>query len=632
MAAPRAAPRAAALLHSCSPSHRLRRGLPLLMLSALLLGGCKDNDPAVPPPAPTVSGQDVFRFETFGNERFWTDAMQLPQGIAGAGVTPLVALSLGLNVNVQALSPATAQAVLDALAQVEAGTPAEDTVLGNPAVTLALINEGAVVGVVPFAADGRRKPLGSDTAFRAGDTLDLARGDKVGVSCALCHARTDDSVVPAGFVGPGSVGAEIDGITAEGLDVGAIFATAANPLAYLPFLQLSFDSLDGASLGRGGFTGIRSSDSIEAQTAAARAYLTGVNGLTGKRHYPLTSFDSTPDGIGNASYTPPFFRTDLAAPWGSSGAFENLDDFNNLVYTIALDPTALLTTKGRTLLNVLAGPVGDEIASRYESVLRATGVIPTGAAVNDVVPYVRVARTDLDAGSSAGLAGRRVEEAKLQALKAYTNALPSPAAPDGLDPAAVARGEMLFNTASSEGGAGCTGCHRDPGVAVENDRIRPITAVYRAYQPDLVLLDRSAVGLSNIQKTTSGPAPDYDLSLVVLDATRRLAENPPDSPLVDGRTPVQRFVRGYSKPLLLALASKAEFLHDGSVIAPEGYLPDSRNASLDWLMNPAREAPEVVAPEQRAAPHAFYYPQVGATDDPAGRDALVQYLLSRTAR
>jgi hypothetical protein len=40
-------------------------------------------------------------------KKFWTDAMRLPQGIAKAGVTPLDALALGLNVNVEALSPAT---------------------------------------------------------------------------------------------------------------------------------------------------------------------------------------------------------------------------------------------------------------------------------------------------------------------------------------------------------------------------------------------------------------------------------------------------------------------------------------------------------------------------------------------
>ncbi len=53
------------------------------------------------------AGREVFRFETFGNERFWTDAVRLPAGMAAAGVTPLQALQLGLQVDIDALDAAT---------------------------------------------------------------------------------------------------------------------------------------------------------------------------------------------------------------------------------------------------------------------------------------------------------------------------------------------------------------------------------------------------------------------------------------------------------------------------------------------------------------------------------------------
>ncbi|MGH8610531.1 MAG: hypothetical protein ACREYF_00400 [Gammaproteobacteria bacterium] len=106
----------------------------------------KDGDP--------ILGQDVFRFGTFGNQRFWTDAMRLPQGIAEAGVTPLQALQIGLSVNAEALNPATAQAALDAIAKIQAGTPPEMTIFGDPAVTLALINQNAVIGVAAFDEQG----------------------------------------------------------------------------------------------------------------------------------------------------------------------------------------------------------------------------------------------------------------------------------------------------------------------------------------------------------------------------------------------------------------------------------------------------------------------------------------------
>ncbi|MFP1680677.1 hypothetical protein ACLD02_18415 [Alloalcanivorax sp. C16-2] len=578
--------------------------LSALMAAAVLLSGCggddDDDDPVMQAPDPAVQGQTVFRYETFGNQRFWTDAMQLPQGIAGAGVTPLQALGLGLNVNVGALSDGTAQALLDALEQVGNGTPPEDTALGSPAVTLLLINEGAVIGVVPFDENGDRKPLGSDADYNGMDSLDIAGGDKVGVTCALCHAKTDGSVVPAGMVGPGSVGAETDGVIAGGLDVGAIFAAADNPLAYLPLLQLRFDALNGATIGKGDFAGIASGGTVADATAAARTYLTGtfVDGEEEKRYYGSTSFDATPDGIGNATYIPPFFRTDLAAPWGQSGAFAELEDFNNLVYTVALDPTSLLTADGRAFLNVLAGPVGDEIADRYEAVLRDTGVIPDGMAASDVLPLVDVARDDLAAGSAAGPVGRRVSQDKLDALTAYTDQLAAPPAPDGLDDQLVSQGQDLFTTARGEGGAGCAGCHTaNPNEPVEN-RIIAIDTLYRAYGMPDVILDRSANGLTPIQNSTAGPAPSYDDSVVVLDASVRGEQ------------------RGQAKPLLLGLNTKLNYLHDGSVGL------DTPAAGLEALLDPARG---------ENAPHPFYFPgNLDNGDDQNGRDALVEFLLSRT--
>lgn len=184
-------------------------------------------------------GKEVFRFGTFGNQRFWTDAMRLPQGIAEAGVTPLQASQIGLSVNAEALNPATAQAALGAIAQIQAGTPPENTIFGDPAVTLALINQNAVIGVVAFDEQGMRKPLGSDSNFDPNDALDIAAGDKVGLTCAACHAMTDNSVLPPnpGLGTRGSIGVQVDGPSAHGLDVGAILATAKNSLAYFPMLQ-----------------------------------------------------------------------------------------------------------------------------------------------------------------------------------------------------------------------------------------------------------------------------------------------------------------------------------------------------------------------------------------------------------
>lgn len=86
-----------------------------LMLTALLvqvgITSCGRKEPSPSEPAsirpmskmdgPTVpsnpfphergdaaAGRDVYRFETFGNEGFWTDAMRLPQGVLEAKFTP----------------------------------------------------------------------------------------------------------------------------------------------------------------------------------------------------------------------------------------------------------------------------------------------------------------------------------------------------------------------------------------------------------------------------------------------------------------------------------------------------------------------------------------------------------------
>src|SRR5690349_25089755 len=71
-----------------------------------------------PPPDPTVAaatrmieeGRQTFRYDTFGDEAFWTDTFRLHEAVAG--VSPATALSLGLKVEVAALP----QDVIDALA------------------------------------------------------------------------------------------------------------------------------------------------------------------------------------------------------------------------------------------------------------------------------------------------------------------------------------------------------------------------------------------------------------------------------------------------------------------------------------------------------------------------------------
>src|SRR5881275_58737 len=57
-----------------------------------------------------TEGKQTFRFETFGDEAFWGDALKLHQAIEGArfggvgpGVSPKTALAVGLKVDSEAL-------------------------------------------------------------------------------------------------------------------------------------------------------------------------------------------------------------------------------------------------------------------------------------------------------------------------------------------------------------------------------------------------------------------------------------------------------------------------------------------------------------------------------------------------
>ena len=126
-------------------------------------------------------GQQVFRYDTFGDERLWTDTLHLNEAIQAA-LDPTTALSLGLKVDAEALPPGTL----------------DSADLTDPATTVALIELDAVVGV-------KGKVDASGTLV------------SVGITCALCHSDVDDSVMEG-------IGARVDGAANRDLDPGAIIA------------------------------------------------------------------------------------------------------------------------------------------------------------------------------------------------------------------------------------------------------------------------------------------------------------------------------------------------------------------------------------------------------------------------
>ena len=83
------------------------------VLSLLILGAagtavsCDDDSPTAPrieqlDPVLIAEGKEIFRHDTFGDEKYWTDTLRMHEVIQAA-VTPAVALSVGLKVDAEAL-------------------------------------------------------------------------------------------------------------------------------------------------------------------------------------------------------------------------------------------------------------------------------------------------------------------------------------------------------------------------------------------------------------------------------------------------------------------------------------------------------------------------------------------------
>jgi cytochrome c2 len=464
------------------------------------------------------SGQQVFRFETFGTEGFWTDAVRTPQGMVAAKVTPLQALQLGLSVDVDALDDATKKAVAADLKKDPTGKTSK--LFNDPMTTVRLVNANAVIGLPIKDSNGDGK-------------FDALNGDKVGVSCALCHSVTDGSVLnlPNG----GSIGKRVDNLTNHNLNVGKILATAANSRALYPTLQLSLTANKGKTLGRAP-TGLTEKSS----EAEVDAYLSNPN------YYPIGMFDDTFDGNGDPMHITPFFRQDLAAPFGSDGTIARLDNFNNLVFTALFDQTNLTTPGGRAFAKKLAGAAGEEVVDDYIKILKETGVTN--------YPYVK-ANEHPQPGSEDAPLGVRVDNQKLLDLNAYVVELNAPKGERG-DKKSIERGRELFRT------QGCTVCHNVDQSKSVPAVIIPMKTIFPGDNP--VMLAQRMPPLNPIIDT---PGVFFDDKMAVLNATLR------------------GDIRGTAMPLLFELFRKPVFLHDNSV------------PSLDALFDPARGA---------NAPHPFF--------------------------
>ena len=155
-----------------------------------------------------AQGKEIFRFDTFGDEDFWSGLLHIDKAILGTGnggfgpgVSPLDALNIGLKVDVDALTP-------EVIAGIESGA----IMLNDPATTVALLRLNAVVGV--------------KGNFNPDQTL-----KSIGITCAVCHSTVDDSY-------QFGIGKRLDAWPNRDLDVGGIISLTDNALPLANILHV----------------------------------------------------------------------------------------------------------------------------------------------------------------------------------------------------------------------------------------------------------------------------------------------------------------------------------------------------------------------------------------------------------
>src|SRR5215213_9751587 len=156
-------------------------------------GKGKPEDPSL-----IADGRNIFRFDSFGDEDFWSGLLHLDKAIAGSanggygpGVSPKTALAVGLKVDAEALPPSVITGINNGSID-----------LNDPATTVALLKLNAVVGIKGnFDGTGNLK--------------------SIGITCASCHSTVDNSFAQG-------IGKRLDGWPNRDLNVGAIISLTDN--------------------------------------------------------------------------------------------------------------------------------------------------------------------------------------------------------------------------------------------------------------------------------------------------------------------------------------------------------------------------------------------------------------------
>lgn len=205
---------------------------------ALVVACNQTTGPSADDPALIAQGKDIFRFDAFGDETFWTDTLRMHEVIRSA-VDPTTALSVGLKVDTDSLPPAVVQGIQNGSIS-----------LTSPATTVALLKLNAVVGV-----------KGTVTTVNGQDLL-----TRVGITCALCHSTVDNSFAPG-------IGKRLDGWPNHDLNPGAIIALSS---ALTPAQKAVYNSW-----GKGKYDARYNFDGLNGPSVIPPAYgLKGVSSIT----------------------------------------------------------------------------------------------------------------------------------------------------------------------------------------------------------------------------------------------------------------------------------------------------------------------------------------------------------------
>jgi hypothetical protein len=345
----------------------LRTSALIFAASFMLLGACARDavmdgarvtgtsdaaDAARAEPRDITDGQGIFRFDTFGDETFWTDTLRIHEVIESA-VDPVTALAVGLKIDADALP-------LEMRTAFRTAAPPLD----DPETTVKLLKLNAVVGLQGVVG----KVGGRDTLLR------------VGTTCALCHSTVDNSLAPG-------AGKRLDGWPNLDLDPGAIIALSP---ALTPAQKAVYNSW-----GPGKYDPRFNVDGINGPVVIPPAY-----GLR---------------GIHRSTYT---------------------GDGEKLMYW-----------------------------NRYVAVTQMHG---HGAFSDPRLPlFIDNRPPDLVSD-------------KLPALQAYQLSIAAPPPPPGsFDPAAAARGRLVF-----QGAGGCATCHSGVNYTDANRRLHPSSDVVSLPEPN----------------------------------------------------------------------------------------------------------------------------------------------------